>query len=360
MPRDDTPTPYARPDVDESLAGPVDRPEPPAGGEPRVPVPPPPSPVAPETEPVPPDADEPRRRGPKPRPRLNLVLFLLTVATTTYWGFLQYQQFYFEGVALTFNPLSAPGAFLAGAPFGLAVIAFLLAHEMGHYLACRYYGIRATLPYFIPIPIVPFVLLPGTMGAVIRIISPIKHRRALFDIAVAGPIAGFVVSLPILATGLSMSRVVSVAETQGLGLLTMGEPLLWGPMETLFAPAMGPNETLLAHPLAFVGWFAMLVTAMNLLPVGQLDGGHILYALTPRYHRVVSLVVVALMLYAGYQYFLGWFVFAALVFFFIGTRHPRPLRTADGLDSPRAFLALVALAIFVLSFILVPVSIEAL
>jgi membrane-associated protease RseP (regulator of RpoE activity) len=284
--------------------------------------------------------------------------------TTTYWGFLQYQQFYMEDVmSPVLNPFAAPRLLLAGLPYGLAVITFLLAHEMGHYLACRYYGIRATLPYFLPFPpLIPLpggfvpVLVPGTMGAVIRILSPLKSRRALFDVAIAGPLAGFLVALPILAIGLGQSRVVDLDD---LGpSLSMGEPLIWGPMQAVFAPAVGPDQTLLAHPLAFVGWFALLVTAMNLLPVGQLDGGHLLYTVAPRAHRWISLVVVTAMAYAGFVYFTGWLVFALLVLLVLGTRHPRPVVFEQRLGAKRLLLLLVAILILVTCFMLVPVSME--
>ncbi len=295
---------------------------------------------------------------PRRNPVTNAVLFALTLLTTIYWGFIQYQSFYLDEVQeVVLNPLAAPHLMLAGVPYGLAVIAFLLSHEMGHYLACRYYGIGATLPYFIPIPPVPpFVLLPGTMGAVIRILSPLKSRRALFDVAIAGPLAGFIVALPILAVGLAQSRVVTRAE---LGpSIEMGEPLIWGPLQALFAPPVGAGETLLAHPLAFIGWFALLVTAMNLLPIGQLDGGHLLYALLPRHHRKISLAMVGLMFYAGFRYFTGWFVFGAIVLFVLGTKHPRPLVFEQRLGAGRILLLLIALAIFVTSFTLVPVTID--
>ncbi len=297
---------------------------------------------------------------PAPRSvRRNVILFLLTLATTTYWGFVQYQLFYADSLPqpLRLNPLAAPRLLLAGLPYGLAVIAFLLAHEMGHYLACRYYGIRATLPYFIPVPPIPgFVLLPGTMGAVIRILGPLKSRRALFDVAVAGPLAGFMVALPILAVGLSQSQVLARTEL-GPGI-EMGEPLIWGPMQSIFAPPLGPGETLLAHPLAFVGWFALLVTAMNLLPIGQLDGGHLLYALSPRWHRRVSLATVMAMVYAGVAYFGGWLVFSLIVLVVLGTRHPRPLHFEASLGTGRLLLLLLAIAVLIGCFTLVPVTID--
>lgn len=315
-----------------------------------------------------PFTSEPPKPPPKPtepRIRTNIVLFVLTCMSSVYWGFLQYQQFYSEelGGLFTSNPFAAPAAFLGGFPFGVAVIAVLLAHEMGHYLACRHYDIAASLPYFLPFPptnVFP-TLLPGTMGAVIRIRGAITSRRALFDIAVAGPIAGWVTALPILAYGLSQSRVVSTVEIETSGFyITLGEPLLWEPMSRLFGPEIGPSQDLVMHPLAFVGWFAMLITSMNLLPVGQLDGGHLLYTLLPRWHRTLSFVVLALMLFAGFRFFPGWILFAVVVsvLFMMGRfGHPRLINADQPLGTARIVLTLVTVAIFVTSFMLVPVKI---
>ena len=300
-----------------------------------------------------------------PRIRMNIVLFVLTFTSSIYWGFIQYQQFYSEELrsVLTSNPFEAPSALLGGLPFGIAVIAILLAHEMGHYLTCRHYGIEASLPYFLPLPppnLIP-TLLPGTMGAVIRIRGAITSRRALFDIAVAGPIAGWVAALPILAYGLSQSRVVSTIEIETSGLyLTLGEPLLWGPMSRFFGPEIGPAQDLVMHPLAFVGWFALLITAMNLLPVGQLDGGHLLYSLVPRWHRALSFTVLILMFFAGFRFFPGWILFAVIVsvlFIMGGLGKPRPIDDGQKLGATRIVLTLIALAIFVTSFMLIPVTI---
>ena len=311
------------------------------------------------------DLPKPPPKTATPRIRTNIVLFVLTFTSSVYWGFIQYQQFYEEELRgrFTSNPFEAPAAFLGGLPFGVAVIAVLLAHEMGHYLACRHYGIAASLPYFLPLPppnVIP-TLLPGTMGAVIRIRGAITSRRALFDIAVAGPIAGWVTALPILAYGLAQSRVVSSVEIETSGFyITLGEPLLWGPMARWFGPEIGPAQELVMHPLAFVGWFALLITAMNLLPVGQLDGGHLLYTLLPRWHRTLSFTVLALMLFAGFRFFLGWIFFAVVVsalFMMGGFGHPRPLNADQPLGAARIVLTLVTVAIFVASFTLVPVRV---
>jgi Zn-dependent protease len=313
---------------------------------------------------APPPTPPPEPAVYKPRIGGNVLLFILTLCSSIYWGFLQYQSFYAQDLRgiYTANPLRAPEAFLGGLPFGIAVIAVLLAHEMGHYLACRHYGIAATLPYFLPLPppnVFP-TLLPGTMGAVIRIKGAITSRRALFDIAVAGPIAGWVTALPILAYGLSQSRVMEQVEIQSNGFyLTLGEPVIWPWFSNLFGPHVGPSQDLVMHPLAFVGWFALLITSMNLLPVGQLDGGHLMYTLVPRWHRPLSYGVLAFMIYAGFRYFIGWLVFAAVVsllFLVGGMRHPRPIKYDQPLGTARTLLMLLALAIFITSFMLVPVT----
>ena len=288
--------------------------------------------------------------------RNNVILFVLTLMTTSYWGFLQYQFFYLDMGEPVLNPFAEPMLWLAGLPYGMAVIAFLGAHEMGHYLACRYYGIRATLPYFIPIPPLGPILLPGTMGAVIRIKSAITGRRELFDIAVVGPLAGFIVAMPMLAVGLGQSRVID-DDSLGFGI-GLGEPLIWGPLQAAFAPPVGADQTLLAHPLAFVGWFALLVTAMNLLPIGQLDGGHLLYAVTPRHHRKISMLMVGLMLFAGYRYFSGWILFALLILFVLGTKHPQPLSFEQSLGPGRRILLLITILILVTSFMLEPIRLD--
>ena len=313
-------------------------------------------------------SESPRRaqKHDPPRISMNIVLFVLTCTSSIYWGFFQYQQFYSEDLRglLTSNPLEAPAALLGGLPFGVAVIAILLAHEMGHYLACRHYGIAASLPYFLPLPppnVFP-TLMPGTMGAVIRIRGEITSRRALFDIAVAGPIAGWVTALPILAYGLSQSRVVNTVEIENNSgfYLTLGEPLLWEPMARFFGPEVSPSQELVMHPLAFVGWFALLITAMNLLPVGQLDGGHLLYSLMPRWHRTLSFTVLVLMFFAGFRFFLGWILFALVVsvLFIMGSfGKPRSINANQRLGIVRIVLTLIAVAIFATSFMLVPVEI---
>jgi len=359
MSPDPTPaTPAAGPEPADQRPTPTEQPAPQSeaySGAPSIPS------YADWQAPVPPEPPPVE----EPRLRTNAFLFVATVACCVYWGFLQYQQFYVDELHgfVSLNPLRAPEALLGGLPFGLAIIAFLLAHEMGHYLACRHYGIAATLPYFLPFPppLMFFTVLPGTMGAVIRIRGVITSRRALFDIAVAGPIAGWLAALPILAYGISQSRVENLVEIETSGTyLTMGEPLIWSWMSQLFGPEVGASQDLVMHPLAFVGWFALLITAFNLLPIGQLDGGHLLYSLAPRWHRAGSFGILAFMLFAGVRYFLGWIVFATFVSVLSlltgGFRHPRPRQFEPSLGTGRLLLALLALAIFVTSFMLVPVT----
>lgn len=220
--------------------------------------------------------------------RLNLLLLLLTFATTTLFG-----SFFFfmppsdlltgllEGLVtrLTTEPL----AFLAlGLPYSVPVLLILGSHEMGHYGFCRLYGVRATLPYFLPsvIPL-PF----GTFGAVIRMKPPVPSRRALFDIGVSGPIAGFLVALPVLAYGLATAEMTHSVEAAGGAF---GEPLAIILLDRMIHGSLPEGMGLVMNPPLLAGWLGLLVTAMNLFPVGQLDGGHVAYALSPRLHRILS------------------------------------------------------------------------
>jgi membrane-associated protease RseP (regulator of RpoE activity) len=263
-------------------------------------------------------------RPPKPRYWLHGLLLLLTVFTTLIVGSRMEFNFLHNLPAFTvgneFLPLfpvewvwAQPSRILLGIPFSAALLTILLAHEMGHYLYCRYYGVYATLPFFIPAP-----TLIGTLGAVIRIKSPIRSRVALFDIGIAGPIAGFIVAVSILMISLSLSKPM----VPGIGPsdIYLGYPLIFEYMHRLLvimAPGLGvstvPLSRVYLHPMAVAAWVGMFATAMNLLPSGQLDGGHIVYALWPRAHRVVSWITVfVLVFYLGRQY-RGWWFWAALV-----------------------------------------------
>ena len=241
--------------------------------------------------------------------------------------------------------LAQPSRILMGLPFSLALMTILLAHEMGHYVFCLRYGVYATLPFFIPAP-----TLIGTMGAFIRIKSPIRTRTALFDIGIAGPIAGFIVAMFVLMMAMMLSKPAPPAVVQGD--IVIGYPLIfkfvhWFIMGSGFgAPTL---EQMLLHPIAIAAWAGMFATALNLLPGGQLDGGHIIYALAPWVHRSLSRLTVVLLVPMGIFLWPGWLVWALLLTV-SGMRHPNVPRWPD-LSPGRRVLGLVALALLILTFI---------
>ncbi len=235
---------------------------------------------------------------------------------------------------------------LLGIPFSACLLGILTAHEFGHYVLCLRRGVYATLPFFIPAP-----TLIGTLGAFIRIRSPIRSRSDLFDIGIAGPIAGFVVAVPVLVFGLLASKPFT-AETANTDI-AFGLPLIFklthwllGILGSRMAAHFSAGELYL-HPAAFAAWFGMFATALNLLPGGQLDGGHIIFALRPRLHRVTTLVAVVVLLPLSWYFWAGWLLWAA-VLRMTGSRHPEvPLR--PGVDRKRWLLAFVALVLLVLT-----------
>jgi len=247
-----------------------------------------------------------------------------------------------------------PGELLAGLPFSLTMLLILLAHEMGHYLTCLHYGIDASLPYFLPAP-----TLIGTFGAFIRIRSPIYTKRALFDVGIAGPLAGFALLVPALALGMAESRVVHGIANQGDFIF--GTPLMLRIFEWASFPGV-PVSDIYLHPIARAAWVGLLATALNLLPIGQLDGGHILYSFAGPLHRRLSKVFVValagLAVYASRHYDSFWvgmpWLFWAVVLFIFGLRHP-PIFDVTKMDSTRTRLGWLALAIFILSFTPVPI-----
>jgi len=246
-----------------------------------------------------------------------------------------------------------PGLLVTGLPFSLALLAILMAHEMGHYLTAQYHRVDATLPFFLPAP-----TLIGTLGAFIRIRSPIRTKRALFDIGVAGPVAGFVVLVVVLAVGVSLSKVIPGAGVRGD--LVFGRPLLFRLLARVVFPKAYSSD-ILVHPVARAAWVGMLTTALNLLPIGQLDGGHILYSFLGERTRLLSRIFVgALIALGGFQLYTSrfhtganWLVWAGILFF-LALRHPiiyddRPL------GSSRTWLGIASLAIFLLCFMVNPV-----
>lgn len=287
----------------------------------------------------------------RPRRWLHAVLFGATLVTATIAG-----SWFWEaapdtgdaGVASLFRP----DVLVRGLPYALLLLAILGAHEMGHYLACRRYGVPASLPYFIPgIP-----LLVGTFGAVIRIRGPIPNRRALFDIAAAGPIAGFLVALPVLALGVARATVVPhVDDPHGMFL---GPPLI----SSLFERLLYGDADLQVGSIYGAAWVGMLVTSMNLFPAGQLDGGHAVFAIAPRIHRVVSWVTIAAVATlvvsqtvitkraSAYTLWLG-------ILLVLRGRHPRLVDESAPLGRGRVAVAILLALIFVATFIPVPLAI---
>jgi membrane-associated protease RseP (regulator of RpoE activity) len=236
----------------------------------------------------------------------------------------------------------------AGLRLAFGLLSILLAHEMGHYLACRYYGVDATLPFFLPLPLMSPV---GTLGAFIRIRAPIPHRRALFDIGVAGPLAGFAVCLPVLWLGLHEARVIPLDPDAG-GIF-LGEPLLFQWIARVIHGPVAEGMTLTLGPLGLAAWFGLLVTALNLMPVGQLDGGHVTYGLLVRrahqISRVAWWVCVALVYFGP-----NWILWAILLRV-LGRRHPPTLNDALAPGKGRELIGLLSLAIFVVCFVPDPV-----
>ena len=288
---------------------------------------------------------------------LSAILFCVTIFSTTFAG-----MFYVLGdfgfLASTRLAILQPSLLLHGLSFSIPLIMILLAHEMGHFLACRYYGIRCTPPYFIPAPI----SIAGTLGAFIKIKSPFRHKRALFDIGIAGPLAGFVFLLPALWIGISLSRIVPKGSIAP-GALYFGEPLifrLFGRLALDYSPA---SQDMIAHPIAMAGWIGLLATSLNLLPIWQLDGGHIAYAMFGGtiQKKITVITAVSLVLLS----FLGWptpsYLLFGLLLLFLGARvrfyHPATLLDDDELGPGRMFWGLIAGLILILSFIPVPITI---
>jgi membrane-associated protease RseP (regulator of RpoE activity) len=287
---------------------------------------------------------------------IALLLFFLTLISTLTVG-AQFAASYAAGKSPDFNEvfstygrlLAHPQLLLTGAPFAFTLLGILLAHELGHYFACRYYGISASYPYFIPAP-----TLIGTLGAFILIRSPIYNRKALFDMALAGPVVGFLFAIPALAIAVAYSRVIPFSEAHAS--VVFGNPLALRLLVDLLRPGVPPGDLLL-HPVGRAAWVGLFATALNLLPGGQLDGGHILYAAASKYHRRVTFGVALCLIPLGYFFWAGWYLWAALLLA-IGFRHPPLIHQRERLDRTRLVWAAIAFLIFVLSFMPMPVMIR--
>ena len=283
----------------------------------------------------------------------HILLFLLTVATTTDVGISYYLSFLSElgtravrvDWSIVFHGLIYSGA----------VLGILGAHEMGHYLACRYYNLDATLPFFLPFPLLS---ISGTLGAVIKIKEPFPTRKALFDIAVAGPLAGFAVLVPLLFYAVHRSTLVTGAPMPP-GTINFGEPLLFRLMAWLKFGSVGDQWQLNLHPVGFAAWFGMLATAWNLLPFGQLDGGHLSYATLGDRSRFLSFATVAAsigMCFVSKSWIVMTLMMLAMLYFF-GPRHPPVMDDYEPLGRGRHAIAILAVVLFVLCFTPVPIDI---
>ena len=284
---------------------------------------------------------------------LHVLLLLLTLLSTTVVGARLAENFRTDRSAVYLVEdlgayrvlLADPAKWLHGLAFSLTLLTILLAHEMGHFLACMRYGLDASLPYFLPSP-----TIIGTFGAFIRIRSPIYSRQVLFDVGIAGPLAGFAFMLPAAILGIAASRVIpGIAQR---GDITFGTPPVFWIIERLIFPAASSADISL-HPVARAAWVGVFATALNLLPIGQLDGGHILYSFFGDKHRPLSRFFALALVPLGIFYW-PWLIWAAVLFFF-GLKHPMIYDLSD-LSQRRKVMGVVALAIFLLCFMLAPIE----
>ncbi len=282
--------------------------------------------------------DEPHTR---PAYGLALTLFVATLGTTLLAGALM------DGA----NPFLRPAELVRGIPFSLTLMAILLTHEMGHYITSRYYGVRASLPYFIPAP--PIIFMIGTFGAFINMRSPILRRGPLLEIGAMGPIAGFVVAVVAVIAGLTQSSVQLASSIEGMKL---GSPLLLEGLSALLMDAPADGYDVVLHPVAFAGWIGLFVTALNLLPIGQLDGGHITYALFGRRHKAISIIAVLGLAVLGVVGWPGWLVWGILGAM-LGLRHPPVIDQDLPLTGRQRAIAWASVVIFVLTFTPVPFAV---
>jgi membrane-associated protease RseP (regulator of RpoE activity) len=300
-----------------------------------------------------------RTQGPGARDWIvsGTLLFLTFISTTFTWLFYNASDIRFLEFLRTLT--IRPGLIVYGLSFSIPLISILLAHELGHFFACRYYGMRCTPPYFIPAPI----SIAGTLGAFIKIKSQFLNRRALFDIGVAGPLAGFIFAIPALWIGISHSQLIPKGSL-GTGALIFGEPIvfrLFGALALGYSPH---THDMIAHPIAMAAWVGILATSLNLLPIWQLDGGHICYAILGRsLQKKISIIsVILLILLSLLSLPIPAYLLFALLLLIIGLRlrfyHPPTLMEEEKLGSKRFCVGLLALLILIVCFTPVPISIS--
>ena len=273
-------------------------------------------------------------------PKLHLGLFLATILTTLIAGAMM------EGANIFSNPIEIT----KGIPFSFTLLLILGCHEFGHYYYAMKHNVDATLPYFIPAP--PFLFLIGTFGAFIKIKSPIYRRDALLQIGAAGPIAGFIIAVPALIIGLMISTVVTV-DSEQVGII-LGDSILMKILTVLIHPGLPDNMDILLHPVAFAGWIGLLVTMLNLLPIGQLDGGHIAYAMLGDKHKIVAKAAFLALIPLSFLS-LNWLVWGILILVLMRTtKHPPIQDIRTPLSKENMYVGYVCLVIFLLCFIPAP------
>jgi membrane-associated protease RseP (regulator of RpoE activity) len=301
-------------------------------------------------------------RRPPPRPRriwLHILLFLLTALFATLYGGVQYGErastllphLWFGFImppSVAWRLLTSPAMLLEGLSFSLPLMTILFSHEAGHYLACRAHRLDATLPYFMP---VPFGI--GTLGAFIRIRAPFMSKRELMDVGAAGPLTGFIVTLPFLFAGVALSTPTTMAAPPGAVLY--GEPIAFHAVGRLLHPSLLQGGDILVQPMAMAAWFGLLVTALNLLPFGQLDGGHVTYALLGKVHRRLAWPLLMLLVVLGLLW-LGWWLWVVIALA-MGVRHPWLPDQDARLDARRRIVGWACIVLFALCFTPTPVSI---
>ncbi|MDP3296977.1 MAG: site-2 protease family protein [Thermodesulfovibrionia bacterium] len=270
--------------------------------------------------------------------RLHVLLFILTFMTTLFAGAM------LAGVI----PWQNPEKIYLGLPFSITLLLILLTHEMSHYFMSRKHHVSVTLPYFIPAP-----SIIGTFGAIIKMRPPIPDRRSLIDIGAAGPLGGFIVAVVAVMIGLTYSDIKSAKEIQeGLSL---GSSILFYILSKIVLNVDPDKYEIVLHPIAFAGWIGFLVTSLNLLPIGQLDGGHIIYALLGEKHQRVSKWIIPILIVLGILFWSGWIIWAFLMLI-LGYKHPPVVYPEIPLDGKRKLIGWICFVIFILTFTAVPIK----
>jgi len=277
----------------------------------------------------------------KSRLTVPLILFFLTCITTLLTG--SYQ----EGG----HPFSHPADIVKGIPFAFTLMLILFVHEMGHYVTSQVYGVKTSFPYFIPGPWPPYGII-GTFGAFIKMRSPILQKKALLDIGAAGPFAGFGIAVVAICVGLYSSKIVRIDETSSL--LQLGDSLVFTFLAHLMAKAPAEGFDLALNPVAFAGWIGLFVTSLNLLPIGQLDGGHIAYALLGKKQKFLSIAMIVVLIVLGRMGWEGWYIWAAMAAL-LGVRHPPTSDEETPLDFKHRLLGISSVVLFIITFMPVPI-----